>query len=207
MPAAAPPLRGLYAVTPETLCGPALYRAAEAACAGGAVLLQYRNKSSDVALRFADASALRAITTVCGTRFIINDDIWLALETGADGIHVGRGDSSPAAARDQLGAAATVGVSCYDDAALARNARHAGADYVAFGAMFPSATKPAAPLADRARFGEVADLGIARCAIGGITLAHAPALIAAGADLLAVVSDLFNAPDISAQAQAYARLF
>ncbi|MDP2869772.1 MAG: thiamine phosphate synthase, partial [Methyloversatilis sp.] len=82
-----------------------------------------------------------------------------------------------------------------------------GADYVAFGAMFASATKPAAPVADRARFAEVADLGIARCAIGGITLARAPALIEAGADLLAVVSDLFDAPDISARARAYAQLF
>ncbi|MDP3871677.1 MAG: thiamine phosphate synthase [Methyloversatilis sp.] len=200
-------LRGLYAVTPETLTGPALYRAAEAACAGGAVLLQYRNKSPVAASRLADARALRAITTVCGTRFIINDDVELAHEVGADGVHVGREDSDPAAARRRLGPAALIGVSCYNDARLARDARRAGADYVAFGAMFASATKPAAPVADRARFAEVADLGIARCAIGGITLDRAPLLIEAGADLLAVVSDLFDAPDISARARAYAQLF
>jgi thiamine-phosphate pyrophosphorylase len=201
------PLRGLYAVTPETLAGPALHRAAEAACAGGALLLQYRNKSPDAACRLADARALRAITTACGTRFIINDDVELAREVGADGVHVGREDSDPAAARRYLGSAAMIGVSCYNEAGLARAARRAGADYVAFGAMFASATKPAAPVADRARFAEVADLGIARCAIGGITLDRAPLLIEAGADLLAVVSDLFDAPDISARARAYAQLF
>lgn len=200
-------LRGLYAVTPETLAGPALYRAVEAACAGGAVLLQYRNKSQDAGCRRADATALRAITTVCGTRFIINDDVELAHEVGADGVHVGRDDCGLTAARARLGPDATIGVSCYDDPALAREARRAGADYVAFGAMFASATKPSAPLAGHARFGEIASLGIARCAIGGITLARAPGLIAAGADLLAVVSDLFDAPDIRAQAHAYARLF
>jgi len=207
MPADLRSLRGLYAVTPEALSGAALCRAAEAACAGGAVLLQYRNKSSDAACRLADARALRAITTVCGTRLIINDDAELAHEVGADGVHVGRGDGDPAAVRRRLGPAALIGVSCYNDAALAREARRAGADYVAFGAMFASATKPAAPVADPARFAEVADLGIARCAIGGITLARAPALIEAGADLLAVVSDLFDATDISARARAYAQLF
>jgi thiamine-phosphate pyrophosphorylase len=200
-------LRGLYAVTPETLGGAALLRAAEAVCAGGAALLQYRNKSSDAATRRSEADALRAITTVCGALLIINDDVDLALAVAADGVHVGRDDDAPAAARARLGNGAIVGVSCYDDAALARAARAAGADYVAFGAMFASATKPSAPPADMCRFGEVADLGIARCAIGGITLARAPALIAAEADLLAVVSDLFDAPDMSAQAGAYARLF
>ncbi|HEY9193096.1 MAG TPA: thiamine phosphate synthase [Methyloversatilis sp.] len=200
-------LRGLYAVTPETLGGAALYRAAEAACSGGAVLLQYRNKSRDAALRRAEADALRAITTVCGTLFIINDDVDLARAVGADGVHVGRDDGDPAAARARLGSSAIVGVSCYDDPVLARAAQRAGADYVAFGAMFASSTKPAAPPADIGRFAEAAGLGVARCAIGGITLERAPALIAAGADLLAVVSDLFDARDISAQARAYARLF
>jgi thiamine-phosphate pyrophosphorylase len=201
------PLRGLYAVTPEHLAGAALYRAAESVCAGGACLLQYRNKSGDAQCRRVDADALRAITTVFGTRLIINDDVDLARAVGADGVHVGRDDGEPAAVRARLGSDSIIGVSCYDDPHLARAARRGGADYIAFGAMFASGTKPLAPLADIRRFGEVADLGIARCAIGGITLARAPSLIQAGADLLAVVSDVFDAPDISAQAQAYARLF
>ena len=201
------PLRGLYAVTPEVLSGAALYRAAEAACGNGAVVLQYRNKSTDTVQRRADADALRAITTVCGALFVINDDIELAKACGADGVHVGRDDGGPALARKALGADALIGVSCYDDPALARAAARDGADYVAFGSMYASSTKPAAPPASIARFSEVADLGLPRCAIGGITLARAPELIAAGADLLAVVSDLFDAPDIAARARAYARLF
>lgn len=201
------PLRGLYAVTPEALSGAALYRAAEAACGNGAVVLQYRNKSTDAARRRADADALRAITTVCGALFIINDDIELAKVCGADGVHVGRDDGGPALARKALGRDALIGVSCYDDPALARAAARDGADYVAFGSMYASSTKPAAPPASIGRFAEVADLGLPRCAIGGITLARAPELIAAGADLLAVVSDLFDAPDIAARARAYAKLF
>lgn len=201
------PLRGLYAVTPEALSGAALYRAAEAACGNGAVVLQYRNKSTDAARRRADADALRAITTVCGALFIINDDIELAKACGADGVHVGRDDGGPALARKALGRDALIGVSCYDDPALARAAARDGADYVAFGSMYASSTKPAAPPASIGRFAEVADLGLPRCAIGGITLARAPELIAAGADLLAVVSDLFDAPDIAARARAYAKLF
>lgn len=201
------PLRGLYAVTPEALSGAALYRAAEAACGNGAVVLQYRNKSTDAARRRADADALRAITTVCGALFIINDDIELAKACGADGVHVGRDDGGPALARKALGRDALIGVSCYDDPALARAAARDGADYVAFGSMYASSTKPAAPPASIGRFAEVADLGLPRCAIGGITLARAPELIAAGADLLAVVSDLFDAPDIAARAGAYAKLF
>ena len=201
------PLRGLYAVTPEALSGAALYRAAEAACGNGAVVLQYRNKSTDAARRRADADALRAITTVCGALFIINDDIELAKVCGADGVHVGRDDGGPALARKALGRDALIGVSCYDDPALARAAARDGADYVAFGSMYASSTKPAAPPASISRFAEVADHGLPRCAIGGITLARAPELIAAGADLLAVVSDLFDAPDIAARVRANARLY
>lgn len=201
------PLRGLYAVTPEALSGAALYRAAEAACGNGAVVLQYRNKSADAQRRRADADALRAITTVCGALFVINDDIELAKACGADGVHVGRDDGGPALARRALGGDALIGVSCYDNPALARAAARDGADYVAFGSMYASSTKPAAPPASIGRFAEVADLGLPRCAIGGITLARAPELIAAGADLLAVVSDLFDAPDIAARARAYAKLF
>ncbi len=200
-------LRGLYAVTPEALSGAALYRAAEAVCGNGAVVLQYRNKSGDAARRRADADALRAITTVCGALFVINDDIELAKACGADGVHVGRDDGGPALARKALGRDALIGVSCYDDPALARAAARDGADYVAFGSMYASSTKPAAPPASIGRFAEVAELGLPRCAIGGITLARAPELIAAGADLLAVVSDLFDAPDIAARARAYAQLF
>ena len=200
-------IEGLYAITPDLNDTAELLRRAEKVLQGGAAVLQYRNKSTDAAQRRTDADALRAIATVCGTLFVINDDIELAKACGADGVHIGRDDGDPARARARLGQDALLGVSCYDDPALARAAAAAGADYVAFGSMYASGTKPQAPPAAITRFAEVADLGLPRCAIGDITLARAPELIAAGADLLAVVSDLFDADDIAARARAYARLF
>src|SRR6185503_12069868 len=98
-----------------------------------------------------------------------------------------------------------LGASCYADLASAQAAVGAGADYVAFGSVFPSPTKPAAVGAPLSLFAQ--DLGVPLCAIGGITLENAPALIAAGADCLAVITDLFDAPDIAARAAAYERLF
>jgi thiamine-phosphate pyrophosphorylase len=147
-------LRGLYAVTPDGLTGAALFRAAEAVLFRRRPVAAVPQQVGDAAVRRADADALRAITAVCGTGFIINDDVELALAVGADGVHVGRDDSDPAAARQRLGPHAIIGVSCYDDLERAREARRAGADYVAFGAMFASPTKPAAPPADIRRFAE-----------------------------------------------------
>jgi thiamine-phosphate pyrophosphorylase len=100
-----------------------------------------------------------------------------------------------------------LGVSCYDRFELAQRAAAAGADYVAFGAVFASSTKPAAVRAPLSLFREARELGVPLAAIGGITLENAPQAIAAGADLLAVISDLFDAPDITARARAYQRLF
>jgi thiamine-phosphate pyrophosphorylase len=100
-----------------------------------------------------------------------------------------------------------LGASCYNDAGLARTAVHAGADYVAFGSVFASPTKPGAVRAPLSLFGEAKALGVPVAAIGGITLDNAPKLIAAGADLLAVISDLFDAPDVRQRARDYGRLF
>jgi thiamine-phosphate pyrophosphorylase len=145
-----------------------------------------------------------------GARLIINDDVWLAVEIGADGAHVGRGDApggSLLAAREALGPKRLLGVSCYDSVALAEEAAKAGADYIAFGSMFPSRTKPDTIQAPLEVLGEARRFGLPVVAIGGITLENAPQLIEAGADALAVVSDLFDAMDIKARAEAYQRLF
>jgi thiamine-phosphate pyrophosphorylase len=146
-----------------------------------------------------------------GAKLIINDDVWLAVEIGADGAHLGRDDApggSLAAARDALGSKRILGVSCYDDLARGEEAAAAGADYLAFGSMFPSRTKPAATRAPIELLGEARRrFGLPVAAIGGITLDNAPELIAAGADMLAVVSDLFDAMDIKARAEAYQELF
>lgn len=203
-----PPLRGLYAITPDRADGAALLAAVEAALAGGCRLLQYRDKLSAMPEQLARAKALRALTRRFGARLIINDDIALARLVDADGVHLGRDDGHLAAARAILGPGKLLGASCYADLALAEQAAAAGADYVAFGAVFPSPTKPqAVPCTVDLFFRAKTALTVPTCAIGGITLDQAPPLVAAGIDLLAVITDLFSAPDIAARAAAYQSLF
>ncbi|GAB2181104.1 thiamine phosphate synthase [Denitratisoma sp. agr-D3] len=207
------PLRGLYAVTPDDPLLPRLSVLVSMALKGGVKIVQYRNKTAPQPLRRSQAAELVRVCRAENAKLIVNDDLALALEIGADGVHLGREDvpgGDLAAVREQLGPQRILGVSCYNEMARAEQAVAAGADYIAFGALFPSSTKPAAvqaPLAllgeARARFGE-------RCAIaaiGGITLDNAPQVIAAGADLVAVITDLFDAMDIASRAEAYQTLF
>ena len=190
-------LRGLYAITPEASD---TVEKARLALEGGIALLQYRRKRRDL----AEARAVAALARRHEVPLIVNDDVELALELDAAGVHLGREDGDLRAARRRLGGR-ILGASCYDDPALARRAVEAGADYVAFGSVFASPTKPAAVRAPLALF--ATKLGVPLCAIGGITLENAPRALAAGADLLAVVSDLFDAPDIRSRAAQYQRLF
>lgn len=201
-------LSGLYAVTPDLADTTELLRRVGQALPGGVQLLQYRNKPAAAALRREQAGALLALCRAQGVPLVINDDLQLALEIGADGAHLGREDGDLAAARAALGPGKLLGISCYDDIGRAREAKRVGADYVAFGSFFASPTKPAAVRAPLTLLGAAkAELGLPVCAIGGITLQNAPQLIAAGADLLAVITDLFEAPDIRARAAAYTSLF
>jgi len=201
-------LSGLYAVTPDLPDTTELLRRVGQALPGGVQLLQYRNKPAAAALRREQAGALLALCRAQGVPLVINDDLQLALEIGADGAHLGREDGDLAAARAALGPGKLLGISCYDDIGRAREAKRVGADYVAFGSFFASPTKPAAVRAPLTLLGAAkAGLGLPVCAIGGITLQNAPQLIAAGADLLAVITDLFEAPDIRARAAAYTSLF
>jgi thiamine-phosphate pyrophosphorylase len=190
-------LRGLYAITPET---PDMVEKVRQALEGGIALLQYRRKRRD----FDEARAVAALARRYGVPLIVNDDVELALELDAGGAHLGRDDGDLALARRRL-SGRLLGASCYDDAERARRAVSAGADYVAFGSVFASSTKPAAVRAPLALL--AMHLGVPVCAIGGITLENAPQALEAGADLLAVVSDLFNASDIAARAAQYRRLF
>ena len=201
-------LRGLYAITPERAGRARLLADVGAALAGGCRLVQYRDKTSPMPERVARARALRELTRAHGARLLINDDLALCSLVGADGVHLGRDDGNLAAARAILGPERLLGASCYADLAAAERAAAAGADYVAFGAVYPSPTKPDAPLAAVDLFSRAKSRFTANtCAIGGITVDNAPPLIAAGADLLAVITDLFDAPDIAARAAAYQRLF
>ncbi|MGH8690198.1 MAG: thiamine phosphate synthase [Burkholderiales bacterium] len=197
-------MRGLYAITPDTADTEQLVRKVEQALGTGVAMLQYRNKIISKDKRLLQAKELAPLARGYGVPFIVNDDLEIALAVGANGTHLGREDGDLAAARAKL-AGRILGASCYDDLARAKEAVRAGADYIAFGAVFPSPTKPGAVRAPLSLFGN--DLGVPLCAIGGITLENAPALIAAGASLLAVISDLFDAPDIGARASQYRRLF
>lgn len=203
-------LRGLCAVTADDPLLPRLSALVKAALDGGAPLVQYRNKLASRPLRRAQAAEMLRICRAAGAKLIINDDVWLAVEIGADGAHIGRDDApggSLAAARDALGPRRILGVSCYNELARGAEAAAAGADYLAFGSVYPSRTKPAALRAPLELLDAARRFGLPLAAIGGITLDNAPQVIAAGADMLAVVSDLFDAMDIKARAQAYGKLF
>jgi thiamine-phosphate pyrophosphorylase len=201
--------RGLYAVTDAFLLpDDRLLDGVAQALIGGARWIQYRDKSVDAARRRARASALNALCRRHGAALIINDDVELAFQVGAAGVHLGRDDPAPATARARLGDAAVIGVSCYDRLDLAVAAERAGADHVAFGAFFPSPTKPDEVRAPLELLREArAVLRIPIVAIGGITPANAPLLIEAGADALAVVSAVFAQPDIQGAARRFTALF
>ena len=201
-------LRGLYAITPGGLSGERLIEQVDSALRGGATLVQYRDKQRDVTQQAEIARALRVLCRQYGARLIVNDNLELALAVDADGLHLGGSDGDLAAARRALGTGKLLGASCYADFELARQAVAAGADYVAFGAVYPSPTKPQAVRAPHALFARCrAELNVASCAIGGITAANGAALVAAGADLLAVITDLFEANDVAARAGDLAQLF
>lgn len=192
-------LRGLYAITP-----PDLSRVEDALASGALCALQYRAKDADATRRLREARHLAQLCRAHGVALIVNDDVELALAVDAAGAHLGRHDGELAAARERL-RGRLLGASCYDRPELAHRAVAAGADYVAFGSVFDSPTKPAAVRAPLALF--ALELGVPKVAIGGITLDNAPRALAAGADALAVISDLFDAPDIAARARQYGRLF
>jgi thiamine-phosphate pyrophosphorylase len=202
-------LHGLYLITPDTQEAPdRLAEHVARAISGGAGLVQYRHKGPDRQRRQAQANAIFAVCRLAGVPFIVNDDLDLAASLGADGIHLGRDDENPIEARRRLGPHAIVGVSCYDDLALARAAERAGASYVAFGSFFPSTTKPHAVRASVELLSAARDsLRIPAVAIGGITPQNGGLLIAAGARMLAVVTGVFAQPDLAAAARAYASLF
>jgi thiamine-phosphate pyrophosphorylase len=199
-------LRGLYAITPDCDDSTLLLQKVERALEGGLALLQYRNKTPGRDAQTREAMKLAALARGYGVPLIVNDDVALALKVDAQGVHLGREDGDLAAARRQLGGK-LIGASCYDRLELAQSAVAKGADYIAFGSVFASSTKPQALRAPLSLFREARALGVPLCAIGGITLENAPQLVAAGADLLAVISDVFDAPDITARCRQYAKAF
>lgn len=202
-------IRGLYAITPDTPDTDVLLAKVRQVLAGGARVLQYRNKSPSAALKREQASALLALCREHRVPLIINDDVALACTIDADGAHLGATDGDLVEARKQLGPSKLLGATCYQQIALAHTAKRAGADHVAFGGFFRSSTKPSSaartPLTLIAEAKAQVDVPIV--AIGGITHDNALELIGSGADAIAVISALFDAPDVAASAQRFVALW
>jgi len=186
------PLRGVYLITPDVTDTQRLLDLTADAFAAGVALLQYRNKRADVALRREQASLLAALCRRHGVTFLVNDDVGLAAELGA-GVHLGGEDEDLSVARSTLGGSALIGASCYASLDRAHLAKAAGADYLAFGTFAPSPTKPLAVRANLGLLEQARRLGRPIVAIGGITPALAPSLVATGADLLAVITSVYEA--------------
>jgi thiamine-phosphate pyrophosphorylase len=200
------PARGLYAITQtEQKTAARVLTEVEAALRGGAIMVQYRDKQPINAEQLA-----RELVLLCkayNVPLLINDDVTLAQRVGAVGVHLGKDDGDIAQARQRLGETAIIGVSCYNKVQLALTAQQQGASYVAFGRFFPSSSKPLAAPAQLSTLTHAKQmLQIPIVAIGGILPSNGDMLLNAGADMLAVISGLFD-HEPKAAAQAYQALF
>ena len=201
--------RGLYAITDsKLLASEQLVEAVAFAIQGGAQMIQYRNKVGDAGQRQWEASDLNNMCRALGVPLIINDDVEMAAQVMAAGVHLGKDDADITAARTRLGPRAIIGVSCYNDIDCAVAAEKAGADYVAFGSFFASRVKPDAVKAELALLHEAKQkLTIPVVAIGGITADNGRQLVEVGADMLAVITEVFGQADIKNAAEKFAQLF
>ncbi len=201
-------LGGLYAITMDGVRGETLLAQAGAALEGGSRILQYRDKTGDTQRRREEAQALLALCREHRAILIINDDLELCRRCDAHGVHLGRGDMPLETARKLLGRDKIIGVSCYDDLQRGHHAASQGADYLAFGAIYPSSTKPAAANASLALLRQAkSELDPPVVAIGGITPENAGQAIQAGADMVAMIQGLFGQENIRHAAQKTTRLF
>lgn len=201
-------ISGLYAVTPDCADTEELVRQVEAAVRGGARVVQYRNKSAPASLRLMQAKRVAAVCAMAGACLIVNDDVGIARDSGADGVHLGGNDADLGEARSVLGRGKLIGVSCYNEIERAREAVAQGASYIAFGSFFPSSTKPAAVRATLDLLRQAKrELSVPVVAIGGIDAGNAGVLVDAGADCVAVVRALFDAADIEVAARRISSLF
>lgn len=201
-------IHGLYAITPNEGDSGRLRDMVEASIAGGASVVQYRNKRANSKQRHDQSRLLLELCRRHQVPLIINDEVNLCLEIDADGVHIGATDGDLREVRAQLGGDKILGASCYNSLTLATKAQSEGADYIAFGACFPSATKPEALRAELSLFSRGRDvLHTPMVAIGGITLINARLAVEAGADALAVIGALFESDDVKHTAREFSRLY
>ncbi|MFC7517504.1 thiamine phosphate synthase [Herbaspirillum sp. GCM10030257] len=201
-------MRGLYLVTPDWHDTAKLIDITEQALAGGASLVQYRNKTADAALRYEQAVQLQALCRRYVRPFIVNDFVKLCVELDADGVHVGAADTPVAAIRSAIGNDKIIGATCYGDLEIARQAWQAGASYVAFGGFYPSPVKnypvtTSPGIVNQAK----AQITLPLAVIGGMTAENARPLLAAGADMVAVISSIYLAKDPLTATRDFVTLF
>ena len=202
-------IHGLYVITDTKLMNEKnIIAKVSLALKGGAKIVQYRDKANSEQTKLRLATQLQKLCKSYQAWFIVNDDIHLAKEVNADGVHIGKDDDDIHKARQLLGDNAIIGVSCYNDLNRALQMQDLGANYVAFGRFFNSKTKPNAPQAEIETLHQAKQsLHIPIVAIGGVTADNAQSLIDSGADSVAVIQGVFAAQDIQAESKKLQNLF
>ena len=201
------PKGGLYLITPDDSDSERFLERVLSVLNAGIAVLQYRNKLANADQMHEQAKVLSQHCRNFGIAFIINDDIKLAHELGADGVHLGEHDADLKTARHVLGSNAIIGVSCYNSLTIAEKAASEGANYLAFGAIYSSGTKPHARNVSLELFSHAALLNLPMVAIGGITLDNAAQTLAAGADFIAVIGAVFDAADPASEVKSFISRF
>jgi len=201
-------IKGLYAITPDSADLNTLIQKTKSAIEGGAFMVQYRSKIQDRDVKMQQCAAILRLCREHNVPCIVNDDVEMCRTLKADGVHLGEEDDNIAEVRHILGEDAIIGSSCYDQLDRAKSAQKEGASYVAFGAMFPTSTKPNAPRATLALLKEAKrEIQIPIVAIGGITVNNAHDVIKTGIDAIAVITSLYEAKSIKETAETFAKMF
>jgi len=201
-------IKGLYAITPDSADLNTLIQKTQWAIEGGAFMVQYRSKILNRDVKMQQCAAILRLCREYEIPCIVNDDVDMCRILEADGVHLGEKDDNIAEVRHILGENAIIGSSCYDQLDRAKSAQKEGASYVAFGAMFPTSTKPNAPRATLALLKEAKrEIQIPIVAIGGITVNNAHDVIKTGIDAIAVITSLYEAKNIKETAETFAKMF
>jgi thiamine-phosphate pyrophosphorylase len=201
-------IKGLYAITPDMADLNTLIHKTKLAIEGGAFMVQYRSKIQDHAVKIQQCAAILRLCREYGVPCIVNDDVGMCLNLEADGVHLGENDDNIAEVRAILGEDSIIGSSCYDQLNRAKQAQKEGASYVAFGAVFPTSTKPNAPRATLELLREAKrEIQIPIVAIGGITMNNAHDVIETGIDAIAVITSLYESNSIKETAETFSQMF
>jgi len=201
-------IKGLYAITPDMADLNSLIQKTQSAIEGGAFMVQYRSKIHDRAVKMQQCAAILRLCREYDVPCIVNDDVEMCHILEADGVHLGEKDDNIAEVRRILGEDAIIGSSCYDQLNRAKQAQKEGASYVAFGAVFPTPTKPNAPRATLELLREAkSEIQIPIVAIGGITMNNAHDVIETGVDAIAVITSLYESNSIKETAETFSQMF